>query len=103
MNQSEKENIIFEVEIKPTYFKQPFFNIKKKYDSYFGKDCSELSIILENSNKIITKHVDRTTNLSHAPRIYVGMDYLKWIQNNFKVGDYMKVEVLPNATIRLSK
>ena len=98
------EIIEIKVKMTQTYLNKSFFNIPKCYGENFGSNNSQIDVLIGDSTTAISCRVDRTTNSSRAPRIYIPDNYYKiWVQQNFKIDDDMKVEILPNATIKLTK
>ncbi len=100
----EKETLI-NVIIGKAYLSDGFFNIKKEFSDLFGDDRSLMKIQLgENSKKVIEGYVNRTANGKHGyPRIMAGKEYTKWVQDNFKIGDILKVKMIKNDYLILSK
>lgn len=95
-------NDFFYVVMQDSYINYNFFNVTVEFESHFGQNNSRITVFLENTETNKKGRVDRK-NQGEAVRIYIGPDYQKWAKQNFKPGDLMKVEVFPNATIRLSK
>jgi hypothetical protein len=97
-----KEEII--VKIGEAYYNQGFFNIQSKYSELFSKNHFEpIKIqIEENNSEIIIGTIYRTHN-SNQTRIKAGIEYKKWIQENFKMGDIFKVEIIEKGFIKLKK
>ncbi len=91
-----------DVVMTETYIKQPFFNIRKKFEHYFGPHNSPINVFIGESDESIVCQIDRNANTSGAPRVYIGMEYHAWAEQNFEIGEIMTVEILPNATIRLT-
>ena len=111
-----KENIMEKVyneeiivKIGEAYYNQRFFNIRKKYSELFAKNHLEpIKIQLgENIEKIIIGKINRTANSTGAPRIIMtgidGIEYENWVQENFKMGDIFKVEIIEKDLIKLKK
>jgi hypothetical protein len=92
-----------DVVMAKTYITQPFFNISTKFEHFFGPHNSQINIFIGESDESIVRHIDRTTQTTGAPRIYVGPEYKFWAEQNFVIGEIMTVEVFSNASIRLSK
>jgi hypothetical protein len=85
-----------------SYINQPFFNVGVNYTSNFGVHRSELNVLFDDDKKNIVGWVDRK-NQGSGVRIHINKEYVEWAKLNFKTGENMKVEIFPNATIRLSK
>jgi hypothetical protein len=102
MGKKHKEEII--VKIGEAYYNQGFFNIQSKYSGLFSKNHFEpIKIqIEENNNEIIIGEIYKSQN-SNQTRIKAGVEYTKWIQNNFKMGDIFKVEIIEKGFIKLKK
>jgi hypothetical protein len=102
MEKKYKEEII--VKIGEAYYYQGFFNIQSKYSELFSENHFEpIKIqIEENNNEIIIGKIYRSPN-SNQTRIKAGVEYKKWIQNNFKMGDIFKVEIIKKGFIKLKK
>jgi hypothetical protein len=57
----------------------------------------------DNSNNTIDGYIDKTTNLTGAPRILGNKPLKLWIQKHYKQGDILKVDILSNVSIRLNE
>jgi hypothetical protein len=96
-----KQNV-FDVQMPKSYINQPFFNVGVNYASNFGAHKSELNILFDDDKKNIVGWVDRK-NQGNGVRIHIHKEYNEWTELNFKPNDLMKVEILSNTRIRLSK
>ena len=94
---------MIKIKLGIAYYNQGFFNIRKKYEDEFGENQSKLTIILGESGKEIEATINRTANPNQTPRIMAGKEYTVWIQENFKMGDFLKVEIVSNTRIKLLK
>ena len=93
-----------EVKLGKAYYNQGFFNISQKYSDNFGADKALIKIQLgDNSKNIIQGYINRTANNNGTPRIMGGKTLSDWIQNNYKQGDNLKVDILTNVSIRLNE
>ena len=93
----------FDVKIGKTYYDQGFFNIPQKFEKYFESDGAELILILGNYESEIVANINRTANPNKMPRIMAGKKYTSWIQENFSIGDVLKIEIISNTKIKLAK
>jgi hypothetical protein len=96
------KQVVFDVQMPKSYIHQPFFNVGVEYARNFGVHRSELNVLFDEDKKNKVGWVDRK-NQGNGVRIHIHKKYVEWAKLNFKPGDLMKVEVLPNTTIRLSK
>lgn len=93
-----------EVKLGKAYYNQGFFNISQKYSDNFGADKALIKIQLgDNSKNIIQGYINRTANNNGTPRIMGRKKLSDWIQNNYKQGDNLKVDILTNVSIRLNE
>lgn len=79
-------------------------NIPKSYSTLFANhEKVDIEIYLGDSKIPISKMMDRYSNNSKAPRINGGKELKSWIQNNFKKGDILTINILSNTSVRLTK
>ena len=83
--------IKFEIILGKAYYKQGFFNIRKKHSEIFGPHLDPIKIFLD-ENELDNAYVNRTANINNTPRIMAGVEMTRWIQENFKEKDIMLVE-----------
>lgn len=90
--------MIINVRLGVAYYNQDFFNIKLRYDMYFGPNNSIIDVYLGSWNTIpIQARIDRTTQPNRTPRIMMGKIYTNWVQNSHQQGESLTVEILnPN-------
>jgi hypothetical protein len=94
----------FYIILRDTYHNRGFFNVPTRYSGCFGANEEEIEISLENkSSQIIVGKIDRKDNRTGTPRIKGSTQLRDWIQENFKLQEVMKVEVLTPTSIRLYK
>jgi len=104
MKKKYNEEII--VKIGEAYYSQGFFNIRKKHSELFSKnhlDPIKIQLGGDSNKKNIIGKINRTANSNGTPRIMAGTEYKNWIQENFKMGDIFKVEIIEKDFIKLKK
>ena len=92
-----------EIKLGVAYYNQGFFNIRKNQDHYFADNLSNLTIILGENGKQIDATINRTAQPNRTATIMAGKEYTVWIQENFKIGDCFKVEIVSDTTLKLVK
>lgn len=96
--------ITIDIVLHPTYYKKGFFNIVKDYSALFATNNVPIEINLHGKESYrMYGYINRTANKNGTPRIMGGKSLSVWIQNNFKQGEIMKLEVLTPVSIRLSE
>jgi hypothetical protein len=94
----------FEVTLGTTYYNLGFFNVKREYSNLFEENQTPIEIRLgDDLSNVIFGHINRTCNENGTPRIFGGIPLSFWIQNNFMLGDKMRVKILSPTTIKLEK
>ena len=95
----------FEVKLGQAYFNKGFFNVNQEYSELFGiaNQVIQIHLVATGQTDLIFGYVNRTANPNGSPRIMAGKDLTSWIQNNYKLGDIMKVEVIDDISIRILK
>ena len=90
--------MIINARLGVAYYNLGFFNIKLRYDMYFGPNNSIIDVYLGSWNTIpIKARIDRTTQPNRTPRIMMGITYTNWVQVNHQQGENLTVEILnPN-------
>lgn len=92
----------FEILLGQTYFNQGFFNVSKEYSNLFGSDNANIDIHLdENIDNPLKGYINRTANKNGTPRIMGGKELKNWINNNHKLNELLKVEIISPVAIRL--
>lgn len=91
----------FEIVLHKTYYNQGFFNVNTRFDSWFGSGGVPIEIRLRDSGTAIQGMINRTANSNGTPRIMGGSLLRAWFQENFQIGDRIKVEIVSPVTIRL--
>ncbi len=83
----------FYIKLGVAYFNQPFINIKKINQDFFGEHLSQLDVHLGNWDSVpINSKINRKANPNQTPRIiFEGSDYNRYIQANHEMGDLIKV------------
>lgn len=92
----------FTVTIGKTYLKQGFFNVPVAYTDNFAQHGAGIEIWINGAVHPMQGTINRTANLSNAPRIRASTQLRDWIKANFNLNDLMEVEVLAPNSIRLS-
>lgn len=90
-----------EIALGEAYYNHGYINIGVKYGDLLPSHNTEISVDLGNEFYLTAK-INRTTNENNTPRIYIGNDYIKWVQQNFNLGDIMTVDILSPRHIRLN-
>ncbi len=94
----------FEVSLGRAYYSQGFFNVKQNNAENFSVDKSIIEVQLGNNpENTIQGYIDRTSNPNGTPRIMIGKPYTDWIQNNFKQGDILEVDIKSPTSIKLNE
>ncbi len=95
----------FEVKLGKAYFDKGFFNVRQQYSELFGiaNQVIQINLVANGKTDSIFGYVNRAANPNGSPRIMAGKDLTSWIQNNYKLGDIMKVEVIDDISIRILK
>ncbi|HVY76283.1 MAG TPA: GIY-YIG nuclease family protein [Puia sp.] len=92
----------FDISLGQAYYNQGFFNVGLEYSDLIGADNEIIDIQLgANSDATIQGYINRTANRNGTPRIMGGKELRNWIQNNFKLNDTMKVDIISPIAIRL--
>jgi hypothetical protein len=94
----------FVVALGKKYYNDGFFNVRVKHSDFFGEDLSKIKIQLgENLSNYCIGKINRTANTNGTPRIFAGIKYKKWIQENFERGDLFHVKIVETDFIKLTK
>lgn len=89
--------------LRPTYFKQGFFNAPVSSERYYGKHGEKIDICCGKLKIIINGHINRTVNKTNAPRIMGGLELRNWFHESFKVNDLMEVNIIKPCQILINK
>lgn len=91
-----------ELVLHKTYFNQGFFNIPVEYDRFFGADLDKIDIYCGAEGQRIVGYINRSANLNQTPRIMGGADLKNWFQNQYRVNDRIRIDVLAPNSIKLT-
>ena len=76
------------------YYNQGFINIPTRYSELFGTNMSEIKVHLDEwSSAPLVAYINRTAQVTKAPRIMMGAGYTEWVQSKYKIGDKIKIEL----------
>jgi hypothetical protein len=95
--------ISFDLTLEKTYYKSGFFNVKKEFSEFFGKDKDEIEIYISKDNEPLRGYINRSATSNNSPRIMGGKELKDWFQKNFDVMDKIKVDVLSPVSIFIHK
>ncbi|MCF6282733.1 MAG: hypothetical protein L3J28_11100 [Candidatus Polarisedimenticolaceae bacterium] len=100
---SRNSNIRFSFNLRPTYYKQGFFNVSVDFEKHFGRDEQKITIQLGKPGRKLQGYINRSANTNNAPRIMGGSILKDWLQSNFLLDKPVYVEVLTPTSIILSE
>ena len=85
-------------------------NPQKDFDPYITQlkasqvqaDLDKIDIYCGVEGQRIVGYINRSANLNQTPRIMGGADLKNWFQNQCRVNDRMRIEVLAPNSIKLT-
>ena len=89
------------INLKATYYRQGFFNVRAEYDSFFGVHGDAIEIYLPELPSPITGRINRTAQQNGTARVMGHRALRDYLQANFNPGDPLTVLIESPRKIRL--
>lgn len=71
-----------------------FFNLAMECTNLIAGNGEQITIQLGLEGEVYQATINRTANLNGTPRIMAGTRYRNWVQENFVLGDNLKIKIV---------
>lgn len=93
----------FTVVLQKTYFNSGFFNVPLAHAVSFGADGEQIDIFCGKDSSPIIGSINRSSNVSNAPRLMGGAGLRDWFQANVPMMEEITINVFSQNEIQIIK
>jgi len=89
----------FSLTLSKTYYDKGFFNVWVNFEQHVRRDSGPVDLRVGRAGLVVAGKVSRTANANGTPRVFGGASLRDWLQENFRQGNLVVVQLLTPTEI----